>query len=409
MIRGYDPHPLAMQYREMTDEEYARLKASIERLGLLHPITLYEGKVLDGVHRQRACIATGAEPHYEEYTGADPEEWVRAHNEARRHLTVAELALRAAKTVTETRGGDRKSEKIKGPIGPLIGEKPVTVAAAAEAHGVGERTVKRIKKAVDVLGDEKVEELVEQGESVHAIERVADEAQKKTERQAQKDAWRTEARAYAGAFTDAAFVADITDRATWHAQIAPASVDVILTDPPYPHAFIPLLSDLSSFAAEVLKPGGDCFVMMGQSYLLDAQNRLDEHLDYYWQMAYCMRDVRTGLRHKDVMCNWKPVLWFTNGPRAKANKFVGSDVLDTPYEAKDNHHWQQDLLGFEQLVERCTHDHAVICDPFCGSGTTLVAARNLGRKYVGFDVDPDAVAMAQRRMVDGEDDTGRGT
>src|SRR5262245_28706384 len=46
-------------------------------------------------------------------------------------------------------------------------------------------------------------------------------------------------------------------------MVPDASVDAIITDPPYPPEFLPTFSDLSRFAARVLKPGGWCVVMTG--------------------------------------------------------------------------------------------------------------------------------------------------
>lgn len=41
---------------------------------------------------------------------------------------------------------------------------------------------------------------------------------------------------------------------------------------------------------------------------------------------------------------------------------------------------------------------AIILDPFCGSGTTLVAAERLGRKWIGIELDQKYVAIAQSRI-----------
>ena len=42
----------------------------------------------------------------------------------------------------------------------------------------------------------------------------------------------------------------------------------------------------------------------------------------------------------------------------------------------------------------------LVVDPFVGSGTTAVACKDLGRRFVGCDVDPECVAMAKRRLAD---------
>jgi DNA modification methylase len=55
------------------------------------------------------------------------------------------------------------------------------------------------------------------------------------------------------------------------------------------------------------------------------------------------------------------------------------------------------------LVERClqlfTYDGDVVLDPFMGSGTTAVAAVNTGRRYLGYDTDPDYVRAARERVA----------
>lgn len=40
----------------------------------------------------------------------------------------------------------------------------------------------------------------------------------------------------------------------------------------------------------------------------------------------------------------------------------------------------------------------LVLDPFAGSGTTLVAARNLQRKYVGIELNAEYVALAEQRL-----------
>ncbi|HUV67951.1 MAG TPA: site-specific DNA-methyltransferase, partial [Sedimentisphaerales bacterium] len=40
----------------------------------------------------------------------------------------------------------------------------------------------------------------------------------------------------------------------------------------------------------------------------------------------------------------------------------------------------------------------LILDPFCGSGTTCVAAKKLGRNYIGIDISPEYCAIARKRL-----------
>ena len=50
------------------------------------------------------------------------------------------------------------------------------------------------------------------------------------------------------------------------------------------------------------------------------------------------------------------------------------------------------------MIELLTYKDDVVLDPFMGAGTTAIAALQTGRHYVGFDADPDYVALAERRV-----------
>lgn len=88
-------HPLAGLIPGMQADEYAALVADIGGRGLLEPIVLHEGLVLDGRHRYRACIDTGVEPRFRDYEGDDAVGFVVAMNILRRHLTPSQRAVLA--------------------------------------------------------------------------------------------------------------------------------------------------------------------------------------------------------------------------------------------------------------------------------------------------------------------------
>lgn len=90
-----DIHPLCLVLPEMTAAEYAGLLADVKAKGLLYPITTYEGKVLDGRHRLRACREAGIVPRFKAYEGADPAGFV-ASTCQHRSLNASQRALIAA-------------------------------------------------------------------------------------------------------------------------------------------------------------------------------------------------------------------------------------------------------------------------------------------------------------------------
>lgn len=54
----------------------------------------------------------------------------------------------------------------------------------------------------------------------------------------------------------------------------------------------------------------------------------------------------------------------------------------------------------EQLIRLYTFENDLVLDPFMGSGSALVAAARLGRRYVGYDLDPSYVGIARRRVAE---------
>lgn len=80
-----------------------------------------------------------------------------------------------------------------------------------------------------------------------------------------------------------------------------------------------------------------------------------------------------------------------------------SDVWDIPYlnpKAKERvgYPTQKPLLLLEQIIKLVTEDGDLVLDPFCGSGTTCVASKLLGRNYVGIDESLDAVNLSLERL-----------
>ncbi len=80
-----------------------------------------------------------------------------------------------------------------------------------------------------------------------------------------------------------------------------------------------------------------------------------------------------------------------------------SDVWDIPYlnpKAKERvgYPTQKPILLLEQIINLCTDKDDWVLDPFCGSGTTLVASNLLERHAVGIDISPEAIALTQQRL-----------
>ena len=80
-----------------------------------------------------------------------------------------------------------------------------------------------------------------------------------------------------------------------------------------------------------------------------------------------------------------------------------TDVLDVPSinnMAAERTGWptQKPLALLRMLVQACVRPGGTVLDPFCGSGTTLVAAVESGRRAIGIDRDPTAIEIARERL-----------
>ena len=80
-----------------------------------------------------------------------------------------------------------------------------------------------------------------------------------------------------------------------------------------------------------------------------------------------------------------------------------SDVWEIPYlnpKAKERvgYPTQKPILLLEQILRLVTDEGDFVIDPFAGSGTTVVAAKMLKRKYLGIDILPGAVELTEHRL-----------
>lgn len=81
-----------------------------------------------------------------------------------------------------------------------------------------------------------------------------------------------------------------------------------------------------------------------------------------------------------------------------------SDVWEIPYlnpkaNERVGYPTQKPVLLLEKIIKLVTDEGDVVLDPFCGSGTTLVAAKLLNRKHIGIDVSKDAIELTEKRLV----------
>ena len=183
--------------------------------------------------------------------------------------------------------------------------------------------------------------------------------------------------------------------------IDPESVDAIVTDPPYPRKYLPCFDHLARRALEWLKPGGSLLVMSGQSYLPEMSRRASKiRTDFSVDvlLPYKHRGENTRIFDRHIFPNWKPVLWYTKGKCAHL-PWTG-DIIKADANDKRFHRWGQSERQMERMVELASLPGQIILDPFCGGGSTGVAALRLGRQFIGLDIDKKCIAQTAARLRD---------
>ena len=141
----FAPHSLSEIFPPIEGEKFEELKASIATSGILDPIHLYEGKILDGRNRHRAALASGHKwqaRNFVQFTGTaeQAEAFVIARNFHRRHLTTADRRA-FVKHMVERYPGKSNRE-----YGRLCGLTHVTIAEyLSKTDKVVERYVKELR------------------------------------------------------------------------------------------------------------------------------------------------------------------------------------------------------------------------------------------------------------------------
>lgn len=191
-------------------------------------------------------------------------------------------------------------------------------------------------------------------------------------------------------------------------QLPACSADFILTDPPYITRYVdrdgrrvpnddndawlkPAFAQMhrvlarNSFAVSFYGwPHADRFL---QAYR-DAGFRVVGHFTF--PKRYCSASRFLRYRHECAH------LLAKGHPSKPASPI--DDVLSWRYTGNKLHPTQKPLSVLQPIIQAFTPEGGLVLDPFAGSGSTLMAARTLGRRYVGIELDATYYAAATERL-----------
>ena len=180
-------------------------------------------------------------------------------------------------------------------------------------------------------------------------------------------------------------------------------VDLVLTDPPYGLAGAETeKNEYASFAddpgvvvalvKECLKVADrDVFVMTPGQALMFRYPEPDAIGAFYYPAG-------TGSCSWGFV-GWQPIFYYGKDPYLAAGLGRRANSFRSTERAEVNGHpCPKPLQQWEDLVVRCSFEGQSVLDPFMGSGTTLVAAKQLGRKAIGIEIEEKYCEIAARRL-----------
>lgn len=189
------------------------------------------------------------------------------------------------------------------------------------------------------------------------------------------------------------------------------SVDFILTDPPYLAGYrdrhgrtiandrgAAWLRPTFRELYRILKPNRFCVSFYGWPKV-DRFFTAWREAGFYpvghlvWPKSYTSRRQFVRYQHEQAYV-------LAKGEPAKP-RFPIPDVLPWQYTQNRLHPTQKPVRGLMPVIQAFSRPGDLVLDPFCGSGSTLVAAQNLGRRCIGIELDALYCATARRRLKDG--------
>lgn len=103
----------------------------------------------------------------------------------------------------------------------------------------------------------------------------------------------------------------------------------------------------------------------------------------------------------NTFVNYGVGLFFTDNQDGSFQSNIIEDIQKGQDEQFNVHCTVKPLALMEKLIEMFVPPSGkhIVLDPFAGSGTTLVAARNLGRSFIGIEIVPEYIEIIKRRLI----------
>jgi len=329
----------------------------------------------------------------------DAKIWVVKNQFSRRNISAyqrGELALKL-ESVWKAKGKEKQLRKPKSVCQNSDKQKPIdTKKELAKIAGVSHDTIAKVK-LIKETGCEEVKDNLRKGKSNTSIHKEYQVIKKKEKEEEKEKERKKKSNKFKSIKTPDQFTLKTGDFRESTESIKDNSVDLIFTDPPYDKESIPLYGDVAEVASRILKPGGSLLAYAGHYALPQILADMEDHLRYWWMLCLKHSGNEARLPGKFVFVGYKPIVWFVKEKRLNKT-FIADHYISKPPDKKD-HDWQQGTSEAKYYIDKLTEPGDLVVDPFLGSGTTLVAAKELNRKGWGCDIDEMNVNIAKERII----------
>lgn len=156
----------------------------------------------------------------------------------------------------------------------------------------------------------------------------------------------------------------------------------------------------------ILKPGCHCYIMINGRNLKELQTEAEKVGFQYVNLLAWKKNNLTP--NKYYMQQMEYVLLLRKGRARNINNMGTSNCLEIPnIIGKKKHPTEKPVDLMKIFIENSSDIDDVVLDPFFGCGSTLIAAVQTNRHYIGFEIDPQYFDIACNWLDDVETERER--
>ena len=210
------------------------------------------------------------------------------------------------------------------------------------------------------------------------------------------------------------------DAVDWLRDLSAESVDLVITDPAYEslekHRAVGTTTRLKHSKASsndwfkifpnerfgelfaevyrVLKPDTHFYLLCDAETMFVAKPEAEKAGFKFWKpLVWDKRTIGMGYHYR---ARYELILFFEKGKR-RLNDLGIADIIEVP-RIRGGYPAEKPVEIAEVLIRQSSEAGGVVVDPFMGSGSVGIAATKLGRRFLGNDLNPEAVQIAARRL-----------